>query len=292
MSLLLLLIAVNLLAVTFEGKSASTNYSTQQYIDWFDSNGWPRKQEIATESSLPGEQLPAGIDAAWNWGFPNQDFQLSIRFSKEAFLQGEPIVASILLRNLSPTSRVDVVGLPEKLEFNITSDKAPSVQRIDAFKLGAQPRTQGSRRWVLEPNSQRKYKVVLNELFDLSAPGTYRISTLRQVPQVPGQDFGEVTSGTASIQVLGFSANNSNRIASLEFTNIAIAQTGVLAGSTEANATSGAAPGLEHSTTSSSSSVSRPFFGPLRFIISLVGLVLALFGLLALRRARSHRAPR
>ena len=58
----------------------------------------PQKVEEAKKSreSLPAAQYPEG-----NWGSAQGGFQLSIRFEKTSFTNSEPIVATILLRNVT-----------------------------------------------------------------------------------------------------------------------------------------------------------------------------------------------
>lgn len=48
-----------------------------------------------TNEYFPAEQFPEG-----NWGKATNDLQLSLRFNKSIYTNGEPIVATILIRNV------------------------------------------------------------------------------------------------------------------------------------------------------------------------------------------------
>src|SRR5437867_456520 len=52
-----------------------------------------------SKESLPAEAFPEG-----NWGSPKKGFQLSLRFDKPTYTNGENITAIILLRNVTNTT--------------------------------------------------------------------------------------------------------------------------------------------------------------------------------------------
>ena len=58
---------------------------------------------------------PAEDDPEGHWGAPSEGYQLSIRLEKETFTNGEPITASVLLRNVSDRP-LYVLGLDARAE--------------------------------------------------------------------------------------------------------------------------------------------------------------------------------
>src|ERR1035437_5486511 len=66
---------------------------------------------------------PANDDPEGNWGAVSEGFQLSIRFPKESFTNGEAIVASILLRNVTNTPLTYYVSFPRDVEQELVLKK-------------------------------------------------------------------------------------------------------------------------------------------------------------------------
>jgi len=190
--------------VSLTSAGAQRTYKTLDIVQWIGTNGLPAHVENAAACRLPGEDLPADQDTNGNWGFLSEGFQLSIRFEKTAFSNNEPIVASIILRNVSESLLEHVSSKPDKTEFILHNEGGIPVERIDVFRQSAtiQQIVMGASRWPLNPGEQRKYKVVLNQLFDLSRPDTYFVTTSRSVPRLVGTGFGEVLSGIATIQIV------------------------------------------------------------------------------------------
>lgn len=60
---------------------------------------------------------PAEDDPEGNWGQISEGFQLSIRLSKNTFTNGEPVSASILLRNVSDKPLTYYVSIPKDDEM-------------------------------------------------------------------------------------------------------------------------------------------------------------------------------
>jgi hypothetical protein len=71
----------------------------------------PQRVEVAKKAreSLPASEYPEG-----NWGTPQNGFQLSMRLNQHTFTNGEPIVATILLRNVTNLvltfPEIDILG--------------------------------------------------------------------------------------------------------------------------------------------------------------------------------------
>ena len=73
------------------------------------------EQAKRAKDSRPTEDDPEG-----NWGQISEGFQLSIRFSKDTFTNGEPVIASILLRNVSDRPITYYVSYPKDDEMKLS----------------------------------------------------------------------------------------------------------------------------------------------------------------------------
>jgi hypothetical protein len=67
------------------------------------------KPQNIEEARTQRECLPAELFPEGNWGVPQDGLQLSIRFEKQSYLSGEPVLATILLRNI--TNRTQVLAI-------------------------------------------------------------------------------------------------------------------------------------------------------------------------------------
>jgi hypothetical protein len=121
------------------------------------------------------ESRPADQDPEGHWGKVVDGFQLSLRFERQEFSNGEPIIVSILMRNVSDKRltyiRETVNGRPspiyvavwkeqEKLKLETDDNLVP---RASATKVDLYPRT------------QHRYRLRLDKFYDLSKPGVYSV---------------------------------------------------------------------------------------------------------------------
>lgn len=174
----------------------------------FGSPTFPDPEKVKAARLLK-ECQPADQDPEGNWGSVSEGFQMSVRFEKESFEAGEPIPATIITRNVTQEflwyphyspNRLNIKlfvingekkliprrdepkgnqSIPEKLKYAISS-----VDRMAAFK-----------------GTQRKQVLDLNDLFDLSTPGTYVIYASRAVPKLNSDERSVVISGNATIRI-------------------------------------------------------------------------------------------
>jgi hypothetical protein len=153
----------NKVFVTDDGFLFHTKVSGEVIMD-------PQKVEAAKSSreSLPADQFSEG-----NWGTVTNGFQLSIRFDKQVYAVGEPVVATVLLRNTTSTTlRYFWISseLDSPVDFVLTSGAGaiipPFRNRTEAFNSGNRE---------LAPYTQHKYVSRLNTRFDLSANGKYTV---------------------------------------------------------------------------------------------------------------------
>ena len=190
--------------------ASSAPFKTRQEVFWFGTAVTNRaiiKQERADECRVAGEDLPAEADLSGNWGFSSEGFQLSLRFEKPVFLTGEPIIATLIVRNVSGGARADSIALPDRTDFVVTNEKDEPLKRIDIFRPNPTEKEERLRATFkgfslqLEADEQWKYKMVLTDIFDLRRPGTYYVRAMRRIWK-PDKTAGEILSGTASIKII------------------------------------------------------------------------------------------
>jgi len=168
MKIISLILLLTVLGHTSQAADTNRLFLTD---DGFLSVNHAKKVEDAKQSkeSLPADQFPEG-----NWGVTTNGFQLSLRFEKTAFAAGEPIVAILLLRNV--TNNVvkynvsSVAGQDGPIGF-VVSNSAGIIKPIPAESVDVI----SSRGGVLAPNTQHKYLERLDKRFDLKKSGSYTV---------------------------------------------------------------------------------------------------------------------
>ena len=132
----------------------------------------PKKIEEARhlKECLPTSEFPEG-----NWGVAKSGFQLSLRFDKQAFGAGEPITATILVRNITN----------ETLVYNISSviGQSSPIALVVADKSGKQAALKSddiilinSHSQSLFPQTQRKYREEITGVYNLLTNQMYYVS--------------------------------------------------------------------------------------------------------------------
>ncbi len=165
----------------------------------------PPPQEIAASHGAK-ESRPAAQDPEGHWGGTTEGFQMSVRFEKESFHAGEPIVAIVLIRNA--TSRKvfyrDFISLKTDspvCQFDVLDAQPQPVARLDA--KAPSDITDGPHiPRVLDPGTQCRYEVKLDAKFKLDQPGKYSIRARRWVHHLQGDGYALLQSGPATITIL------------------------------------------------------------------------------------------
>ena len=181
---------------------------------------------VTDETDAPGQEIPASPkptapatasrdsrpatdDPEGNWGSVTEGFQLSIRFGKDTFTNGEPVIASIILRNVSTNKLWYPVAygvdrqttLVLKRDQNVVPRRGePKLgtsleARLEAVQAGAEGLCPS---WV---GTQRRFYLGLNGRFELS-PGTYSVEVRRRVTNLNRTAMVEAASGRASFRVV------------------------------------------------------------------------------------------
>jgi hypothetical protein len=168
---------IALLVVIFKmsAQETSINYTT------FEKSGeYTIKREGLSETpkvdaiekrreALPVNDFPEG-----NWGQPFRGFQLSLRFNKDTYTNGETITAILLVRNITNSSMgfyyaSEAANNDGPFELLVTTDKgqtvtAPPINYFTATSGGGEIYT----------NAQYKYLERLNNRYNLTN-GTYLV---------------------------------------------------------------------------------------------------------------------
>jgi hypothetical protein len=134
------------------------------------------------------------FDPNGNWGDLTNQAQASLRFPKDAYTNGEPVVATILIRNYSTNTTLkipcEVTFMPMKfiivdktgmqLKPKESSDPIPHPIISGTFDDG-----------MAQPMEQARFKERIDADFDFSKPGTYTIYGWDDVAQA---DINQKTS--------------------------------------------------------------------------------------------------
>ena len=193
----------------------NTNKFTMRFVPRDNTYGPCKEEFYYMNRFLLGEQLPeclsADLDTNGNWGVPTDGMQLSVRLRRSQYLQGEPVVAIVILRNLSHQSRASGQKRDVREDFEYTLSCGTNIWTWSASNSVVEPRvppilmqTEGRMgfRYVFAPRSQRASQVVLSELFDLNQLGHYALHVTRQEPLISKSGFTNIVSGEATFSVV------------------------------------------------------------------------------------------
>ena len=150
------------------------------FLFWYKSSGEKlirvadiRAAEKSRES-LPAEQYPEG-----NWGTATNGFQLSLRFSKPTFTNGESVAAVMLMRNV--TNKPEVYFRPTKI---LATKDGKLLKRKDdngMMEITVSPEV------TLFPQTQHRYQENLAQSYNLSEGGAYVFQAVCHHPEVSSQ---------------------------------------------------------------------------------------------------------
>ncbi len=123
---------------------------------------------ISSDECQPAEKDPRG-----NWGEAASGLQLSLRFEKNHYTNGEPVLAAAIIRNVSDGRRVylkeRVSGRPWPIFVNVWRGTEKLALKDKSGILLVPSATNSS----LEPQTQHKFLVRLDRYYDLGLPGNY-----------------------------------------------------------------------------------------------------------------------
>ncbi len=136
--------------------------------------------ESPEEASRSKASRPAEEDVEGHWSPVTRGFQLSLRFDNEPHVTGEPVMATLLVRNTtSHTLYFDTIsGNDAPFDFLIVNDQrklVPPLEKPVEIISGS------IKRMDVDPGMQRRYKVRLDDKFSLDEKGTYAVTAKMKV---------------------------------------------------------------------------------------------------------------
>ena len=170
------------------------------------------------KASTAKESRPANLDPEGNWGEPSSGMQMSIRLDKSSYKVGEPVNATIIVRNLDQKPREYRVFYPDERGFGLNlfaqGRPAPVLSKIDARatnefgKVARLPITKVGHFW-LSPATQQKHEVRLDRIYDLALPGSYQIMASREIddPDTGGKSL--ISTKAASFEIVSGNGQDS-----------------------------------------------------------------------------------
>jgi hypothetical protein len=154
------------------------------------------------------ESRPADEDPEGHWGAPSQGYQLSIRLEKGTFTNGEPVIASVLLRNVSDRPLMYWVSTLGRETEVVVAKGQERLSGKDEVKPGATFAERlahldvGSSWDCTSPvGSQRRLVLELDKLFDLTTNGQYTAQARRRVPTLDKKSEVWVVSGKTTFRI-------------------------------------------------------------------------------------------
>lgn len=165
-----------------------------------DRTAWGAHQTITTVE----EQLPSAMDNEGNWSQALLGFQLGFRPDAKAFTLGQPVLASVTLRNLSRKEidyvrRIHTGEHSELCQFDIRDSFGRQQVQINT---NGGPYYPDQKWWsgTIKPKTQHRYRVRLDEIFDLSKPGLYTVTAYKEI--FDGGTPHNLRSGTVQLEIL------------------------------------------------------------------------------------------
>jgi hypothetical protein len=196
--------------------TATNSFPTNLFLT---DNGrlfWYKKGErlvetrVIEEAQKSQESRPAERDPEGHWGAATNGFQLSLRFEKADYTNGEPVTGIILLRNVSDKplkyTRAAVIGHPSPIAVSVWKDgKKANLKTDDGMFIV--PSAIGV---TVHPRTQHRYQLRLERFYDLSQSGTYSVQAEFDVHAPQGvQAFHDPARGELTSQKVTISITNS-----------------------------------------------------------------------------------
>ena len=153
------------------------------------------------------DSRPAAQDPEGNWGAVVDGLQVSIRLDKKTYDTNEPIVATIIMRNVSENERVFDISRGLPCYITIIDPQGRKLERSDWYPKNT---FQGSVQRLVKqvvhkdvyPGMQVKLQLDLRKFFNLTNSGQYTVSTKMAMYKSDLKSAMEdVSSGSTSIAI-------------------------------------------------------------------------------------------
>jgi hypothetical protein len=173
---------------------------------WDSASGGQVFRWEKVEKSKRDEQCqPAEADVKGNWGATDLGCRVSVRFAKETYSTNEPILSTIIIRDVSASDTRFLFNSPDApMSVVMAGPKGEILKRKDQQPrnpLAPQNISLRMDEYGLMPQSQRKFEMDLRNLFDLSMPGRYVIYSRPMAYNPTNRHYSEIQSGNAVITI-------------------------------------------------------------------------------------------
>jgi hypothetical protein len=171
------------------------------------------KSAILEAAKTNRESLPAALFTEGNWGPVGGGFQLSLRFEKQTFTNGEPINAILLMRNVTNASMwltfdlLPVGYMDGPVGFRVFNNTGSPLSQHKYEANVWNGRVRG-----LAPGTQAKFEERLDQRFDFTN-GIYTVQAVKRAmyvpnpkiepgkPVLPGPDLKQVDVQSADVSI-------------------------------------------------------------------------------------------
>ena len=134
----------------------------------------------------------------------SEGLQLSLETENQAFSSGEPVLVTIVLKNVSAKERRLVGASPYKIyEFVVKDEKgvdAPLTAYGKNLAGGADHLERGE--FILRPGEEKREQIEIGKLFEIGNQGTYSVTARRTVFKIESYDLAELVSNTIDFTIL------------------------------------------------------------------------------------------
>jgi hypothetical protein len=146
------------------------------------------------EAKASKESRPADQDVEGHWGQATNGFQLSLRFEKGIFSNGEPVVAVTLMRNI--TNQPQNYFRP--VYIVATKDGKPLKRKdnkdINVIEITISPKT------TLFPQTQKREIERLDQIYDLAQSGEYLFRAECRYPEVASKQVSVLITNFVQVK--------------------------------------------------------------------------------------------
>jgi hypothetical protein len=139
-----------------------------------------------------------------NAGAISEGLQLAIETENRAFSSGEPVLVTIVLKNVSAKERRLVGASPYKIYKFIVKDEKGVDAPLTAFGKNLAEGVDHLERgeFVLQPWEEKREQIEIGKLFEIGNQGPYSVTAKRAVFKIESYDLAELVSNTIDFRVL------------------------------------------------------------------------------------------
>ena len=147
------------------------------------------------------ETLPAAQDTNGNWGEAIDGMQLSTRFRHREFLVGEPIMAVVMLRNLSSQPRaIKLTQYTCKVTLFESTNTSTYWKPKPPRNMSA---PDSGEYWdSIKTRSEGSFLMNISRYFDMTNFGKYSIQLQLEEPLSDGKGVTNIISGKAAFEIV------------------------------------------------------------------------------------------